>query len=363
MTIRMISLVRSLKPPSSPCFLLEITDNVFSSPLSDEADVAEFLRNPVNDHKQHDVDGRVEQADRGAQFVLGVDDALLVDIDGDDVAGGPVQVGLQKVGLFKADAHQARSAHDQLQDDHREQAGDVDVEDALENSGAVHLGRLIQGGVDAGKRGQVDDGPPSGFLPDAAGHIDGAEGACLGQEIDLGPGDQVDEAAGGRKEDAQHAADDHGGDKVRRVDDCLHGALEAFEAELVERKAQKDRHRETPEQAVETQLDGVPQHAVEGGGPEEPFEPFPAHPGTAGDAKARVVVAEGDLDAVHGPVLVHDGDDHRDQKQDIQLPAVRHTPAQAFAVHFGGGDGFCGHKHSSFMEYCLVIHDTFHELF
>ena len=72
----------------------------------------------------------------------------------------------------------------------------VDVQNALEHRRAVHLGGLVQRGVDAGQRGQVDDGAPAGFLPDAADNINGAEHGALVDEVDARAQQQVDEAAG-----------------------------------------------------------------------------------------------------------------------------------------------------------------------
>ena len=143
------------------------------------------------------------------------------------------------------------------------------------------------------------------------------------------------------------------------VNDRLHGALELLEPQLVENQAQDDRHREAPQKGIQAQLDGVPQHPVEVGRPEEALEPLPAHPRAAGDAQARVVVAEGDLDAVHGAVLVHDGDDHRDQQQHVKLPVICDALAQPFLLDTPGSNGR-SHRHSS----CSIesVHETFHDV-
>ena len=71
------------------------------------------------------------------------------------------------------------------------------MQDALEYRRAVHLGGFVEGGVHTGKGGQVDDGAPAGLLPDADGHVDGAEHGALVEEVDAGAEEQVDEATGG----------------------------------------------------------------------------------------------------------------------------------------------------------------------
>ena len=203
---------------------------------------------------------------------------------------------------------------------------------------------------------------PPGFLPDAGGDVDGAEHRSLVDKVDAGAEDQVDETARGAQKDAQHAADDHGGDKVRRVQHGLHHALELLEAQLVERQRQDDRHREAPQQAVQADEHRVDDHAAAVGRGEEPLEPFETDPLAAPDAAAGLEIAEGDLDAVHGAVLVHNGDDDRDQQQKIQLPVFFQPRFQRLAVHEGrvfarfclGGRRSVAHAISSFIKQCGV---------
>ena len=59
---------------------------------------------------------------------------------------------------------------------------------------------------------------------------------------------------------------------------------------------------------------------------------MPAHPFAAHKATAGLIVAEGDLDAVHGDVLVDDGQDHRNQKQHIKLPVFQNPAAQGLTL-------------------------------
>ena len=132
-----------------------------------------------------------------------------------------------------------------------------------------------------------------------------------------------------------------------RVQNRLHYALVAREAQLVDAQRQDDRHREAPQQAEEAQQDGVLDHSATGRGGEEPLEPFQAHPLAAQIAAGRLEVPEGDLDAVHRNVLVHEGQHHRDQQQQVQLPVVRDAPPHGFPPRrrgLGGGNLCCLHS-------------------
>ena len=236
------------------------------------------------------------------------------------------------------------------------------MQDALEDRSAVHLGCLIESRVNAGESRKIDDGSPSCFLPDAACNIDGAECRCFREEVNLCAGNQVDESAGGAQEDAQHTADNHGGNEVRCINHSLNRALQFHETKLVKCKAQNDRYGETPQKTVQAEFHRVPDHSAKCRSPEKAFKPFPANPWASCNAKARVVVAEGNLNTVHGSVLVHNGDNHRYQEQDVQLPVVRKATPEAFAVHPVFGCSRRCHTQSPFDEFHGHLHDTYHEL-
>ena len=142
---------------------------------------------------------------------------------------------------------------------------------------------------------------------------------------------------------------------MRRVKHRLHHPLELVEPQLVQRQRQNDGHREAPQQAVQAQQHGVLDHPPAVGGGEELLKPFQAHPFAAGDAPAGLEIAEGDLDAVHGPVLINDGQHHRDQQHHIELPVFPQPLAEAFAVDRDGVQLTCSswrglrHKNSSFL--------------
>lgn len=213
-----------------------------------KADVGDFAGDFVDHQKQNQVNHGIEQADSGGIAVSGALNALFVDVDGDDIAGGLVQIGLQEPNLFKADVHQIACAHHQHQHSGGEKLGQVDLQNPLEHGRAVDLGRFIKSDVHVGQGGQIDDGAPSGVLPDAGRDIDGAESAALRQEVHAGAQKQIDESAGGTEEDAEHTADNHNRDEMRGVEHGLYHAAEPLEPELIDGQREDDGNREAPEQ-------------------------------------------------------------------------------------------------------------------
>ena len=135
----------------------------------------------------------------------------------------------------------------------------------------------------------------------------------------------------------------------------LHHPLELCKAQLVDAQGQDDGDGETPQQAVQAQQHGILDHAHTVGCGEEPFKPVQADPLAAGDAAACLEIAEGDLDAVHGPVLINDGQHHGDQQHHIELPVFPQPLAEAFAVDRDSVQLTCSswrglrHKNSSFL--------------
>ena len=140
-----------------------------------------------------------------------------------------------------------------------------------------------------------------------------------------------------------------------RIQHRLHHPLELCKAQLVDAQGQDDGDGETPQQAVQAQQHGILDHAHTVGCGEEPFKPVQADPLAAGDAAACLEIAEGDLDAVHGPVLINDGQHHRDQQHHIELPVFPQPLAEAFTVDRDSVQLTCSswrglrHKNSSFL--------------
>ena len=127
--------------------------------------------------------------------------ALLIDIYSNDIAGGLVEVGLEKPYLFKAHVHQSAGGHDEVQNSHGQQLGQIDIFNALEHGSAIDFSRLVEAGIHVGQGGQIDDAAPAGVLPNARSDVDGAEGGGLGEKVDAGAEDQVNKAARGAQED------------------------------------------------------------------------------------------------------------------------------------------------------------------
>ena len=124
-----------------------------------------------------------------------------------------------------------------------------------------------------------------------------------------------------------------------RVEDGLNHPLEFVEPYLVDDEGQDDGDGEAPQQAIEADKHRVLHHPPEGGRLEEPDEPVEAHPPAGGEAQVGVKVPEGDLDAVHGDVLVDNGQDHRYQQQGVQLPVLQDPLSQRLPAALGQGGG------------------------
>ena len=214
----------------------------------------------------------------------------------------------------------------------------------------LHAGRAIDGGgliqlrVDRCQRGNIEDGIPAGILPNIRADEQRTEPVLLDHEVNpvaAHGGDQlVDDAVGGREEQVDHARQHHGGDEVGHVDGRLGEALEPLGVQLIQHDGQQDRDREAEEQAIHVQHDGVLEHTAAVVGVEEGLKVLQAHPLAAGDAEGSLVVAEGDLHAVHREVAENHEKDQRGNQQDPQLPVTAHgaleTVSQAMAGHRTG---------------------------
>lgn len=273
MATRMMSLALSDKPPAR----LSVFLAMFAASLH-EFHVRKLGRNFIDDDQQNNVHGSIEKAHSGGIAVLGVFNTLLVHIHRNHIAGCFVQVGLQQPHLLKAHIHQAAGCHDEVQHRHGQQRGKVDVHNPLEHGSAVHFGRFIQAGIHVCQCRQIDDAAPARVLPDAGSDVDRSERGGLCQKVGAGAQNQVQQAAGGAEKDADHAAHDHDGDKVRGIQHGLHHSLISLEPKLVDDQRKDDGNGEAPQQGVQADQHGVADHAAAGGGAEKPLEPFQAHP-------------------------------------------------------------------------------------
>ena len=103
-----------------------------------------LLDNGIHGDQQDDVDDGVEEADGGGKAVVAVQKALLVNVGGDDLGSAHVQVGLQRVGLFKADAHDVAHRHDELNEHGVLDRRPLNRLDLLDQVRAVDDGCLLQ---------------------------------------------------------------------------------------------------------------------------------------------------------------------------------------------------------------------------
>src|SRR5205085_8289194 len=93
------------------------TDMIALRCKSEQTGVRDAFGDKVNDEDEEKVDDRVEEADRGREAVVGVEEPILVDIGGDDFRAAQVERRLQQVNLLEAYAHQVAHGQDG-QDDH-----------------------------------------------------------------------------------------------------------------------------------------------------------------------------------------------------------------------------------------------------
>ena len=281
-------------------------------PFSEQADIAHPAGDGIDQHDDGKVDHVQAQADgRGVGILrLGGRDADAVDIDAEDVRGGHVSAGLQQQRLVRVGREQGAAVQDQHHHGDGNQVGNIDVLDLVPAGGAVDGGRLIQLGVDAGQGGDVQDRVPPRVLPDLRSDEQGPEPSRLHDEVNaLAPrrGDQVvDDAVGRGKKQVNHARQHHGGNEMGHVDGGLGKPLEALAVQLVQQDRQQDRDREAEQQPVQVEQEGVQEHPAAVIAAEELFKVLEAHPFAAGDAEGGLVIAEGNLHAVHGKIAEHD---------------------------------------------------------
>ena len=127
------------------------------------------------------VDHRVEQAHGSGIAPLVIEQAAPVYKARDHVGGFQDAVVVEQNDLFIAHAHHAAHAQDQQNDDRGGNARQGDVQRLLPAARAIDARGFVQFLVDARERGQVNDGAPADFLPDAGDHIKGHEILRVGE--------------------------------------------------------------------------------------------------------------------------------------------------------------------------------------
>lgn len=142
---------------------------------------------------------------------------------------------------------------------------------------------------------------------------------------------------------------------MRRVQHCLNDPAQFLEPQLVERQRQNDWHRETPQKAVQAEQNRILDHADTVWGRKKTLKPIEPHPFPSRDSLAGLKIPESDLNAVHGAVLVNDGDEDGKQQHRVELPVFfQQTPGAPLTLLFflhGVNCCFCiGHMD------CLLLH-------
>ena len=132
----------------------------------------------------------------------------------------------------------------------------------------------------------------------------------------------IDNAVGRGEKEIDHSGQDNRGYEMRHIDGGLGKALEPFAVQLVQHDRQEDRNRETEQQAVEVQQEGVRKHPPAVIAVEEFFEIFQSDPLAAGNAEGGFIVPEGNLYAVHREITEYNEKCQAGQQQHPQLPVT-----------------------------------------
>ena len=127
----------------------------------------------------------------------------------------------------------------------------------------------------------------------------------------------------GGQQNTDDTAEHDDRNEVRHVEDQLNLLLGFFAENAVEQEREQDRDREAPEQAKDTELQGVHQVAHEVRRREEALEVVKADPLAVEQTPDGVVLCERHGNSAHGDVA----EDHRQQegrrhKNDVQLPVL-----------------------------------------
>ena len=130
--------------------------------------------------------------------------------------------------------------------------------------------------------------------------------------------DGAEPAAVYREHAAHHANQHHHGNKVGHVGGRLRDAAEALAGHIVHDQRQQDGEGEACGQVIQAQQQGVAHDYGKLIGLEEEIEPLHAHPFAARDAVGKAEIAEGNLHAVHGPVIKKCKEHQRRQNHDVQ---------------------------------------------
>jgi len=121
---------------------------------------------------------------------------------------------------------------------------------------------------------------------------------------------------------------------VRQVGDGLRHALKAFAGDAVHHQRQDDGHGEARQEIVEIQDQRIADDVFKVVGFKKVTEPFETYPRAASDAVGKVEIAEGNLHAVHGPVVEDRNIEEGGQDHQVQGPVLHGQLPGVLPVHF-----------------------------
>ena len=243
--------------------------------------------------------------------------------------------------------------HDQQDHEGALDARQGDVQYLLEAARAVDGRGLIEGRVDGGHGGNVDDGAPADFLPDVDDAHQPPEVLALAQPEhglldDAQAQQQVVDGAVGGEDVLGHGHDDDHGQEVGQVGDGLHRLLEHLLPHLVQQHGQQHRGHRAEHQVDDAHGQRVADGDEEVRTAEQPLEVVQAVEGrdAARDQLAVAIVLEGVDPAPHGRVVEQQHIQENRHGHQRQLPLTAQPLEEALilrAVVPRGTPGIIGH--------------------
>ena len=144
--------------------------------------------------------------------------------------------------------------------------------------------------------------------------------------------DLIDNTRSRKKEDGNHAAQDHHGNKVRRIGDHLDKLAESLSRQIVQQQRENNRDRNAYQKRVDAQRQRIFQECREFIAAEEALEMGKMVPLATPYPKLSDVVLEGDLNAVHRNIMKNDIIYNDRQDHQIQNPVFADVLAQPSSI-------------------------------
>ncbi len=260
----------------------------------------------IGRQQEGEVDNGIEQPDGRAEAVARFQNPFAVYVSSDHVSRFVGHRVVQKQYFLVANRHDGAHPQYEQNRNRRQNARDGNMQDPLEASRSVNLGRFVQGRIDARDRRQVNNRTPAYLLPNARGYVEKPEPFGLLQEqerLQTESGDDlVDQAVGGQEID-HHANDDDERNEMRQIRDRLHRPLEEPVSQLVQQQRQHDRSGKAEGDAVQAEQQRIAYDAPEVKAVKKIAEMPEPDPRAVRNAEAWGKILEGDLNAVHRAVM------------------------------------------------------------